>query len=314
MTEEINRIFRVVTHKPGLVKLFKSFGGQQDLGVTVDPETAGIQLWWVPQDWAIQVRGAGIGLPQLTAPPQGWVASLDRKWLNRDVGTLLKRDIPRFFEQQGTEYRQAHQRVVVSAPGEYSELLPAVVMLSSDLVDGEWGDYTELPGDVLLQLDEMIGCVVEVRCWVAHGEITAACAYRIGMIGWDSVLFLEMMYNTQGQELTAKAVEFAHGLASEVDGPPGYAVDIGVTLDGTVTVLRAWPAWSADPLHAEPVGVFRSLAASHDFDGTQSKWTWSPDARVYRRPAPQGAEETPPIEETTPEVLEGDWDVCGSMC
>lgn len=293
-TLDNTRPFRVMTHRPGLVKLFETFGGRQDTGVTVDPETAGLQLWWIPQDWAIQVLNAGIALPQLTAPPRGWIASLERKWLNRDVGTLLKRDIPRFFEQRGEEYQATHRRVVISAPGEHSELLPPVAMLSADLADGEWNEYTELPGDMLLQLDEMIACVVEVRCWVAHGEVTAAVPYRIGMIGWESNLFLEMMYNAQGQELTATAVEFAQGLASEVEGPPGYAVDVGVTIEGTTTVLRAWPAWAVDPLHADPAGVFRSLAASHDFDGNQTKWAWSPDARVYRRPAPPEAEETPP--------------------
>jgi hypothetical protein len=280
------------------VGLFEKFGGRQDTGVTVDPETAPLQLWWMSQDWAIQVLNAGIALPQLTAPPRGWIASLDRKWLGREVGTLLKRDIPKFFEQKGTDYRLAHRQVVASAPGEHSELLPPVVMLSVDLADGEWGDYSELPGDMMIQLDEMVGCVVEVRCWVSHGEITAACPYRIGMIGWESSLFLEMMYNAQGQELTAKAVEFAQGLASEVEGPPGYAVDIGVTIEGDSTVLRAWPAWAVDPLHADTTGVFRSLASSHDFDGTQGRWTWSPDARVYRRPAPdEKAEETEEIQE-----------------
>jgi hypothetical protein len=303
MENENERPFRVVTHKPGLVRLFESFGGRQDTGVTVDPDTAALQLWWIPQDWAIQVLNAGIALPQLTAPHPGWIASLDRKWLNRDVGTLLKRDIPRFFEQKGTEYRAAHRQVVVSAPGENSELLPPVAMLSVDLADNEWGGYSALPGDMMLQLDEMMACVVEVRCWVAHGEVTAAAPYRIGMLGWESSLFLEMMYNTQGQELTAKAVEFAGKMAAGVEGPPGYAVDIGATLDGTTTVLRAWPAWAVEPLHGDPVGVFRSLAASHDFDGTQGRWTWSPDVRVYQRPPV--AEETEGPQETE-ETQEGD--------
>ena len=290
--------FRVVTHKPGTVTFFAPFGATQDIGVSVDADKAAQDLWWMSQDWAVQVLQAGIELPQLTAPTPGWVAGLDQKWLNREVGTLLKRDIPRFFAQH-PEYCESHPQVVISIPAEHTELVPDRLMSSEQLAAGEMDGLDGLPDDMLLQIDSMMACVVEVRCWIANGELTVACPYRLGMIGWDSTLFLEMLFNSQGQELTQTAARFAQELAASVEGPPGYAVDIGVTLEGTPTVLRSWPAWAADPLSAEPSAVFAALAASHDFDQTHQRWRWNPDMRAYARLSPsEDAPEAPTIEPT----------------
>lgn len=276
------RPFLVVTHKPGVVNVLAPFGAQQDIGISVDPETADQTLWWMSQDWAVQVLKADIDLPQLTAPDAGWVAALDRKWLNREVGTLRKGDIPSFFAKH-PEYLTNHPQVVVSVPGEHTDLLSPQVLNTDDLAQGKIGSFDRLPDTSLLQLDAMLACVVEVRFWIADGQVTAAAPYRIGMIGWESSLFMEMLLNVQGQELAAKATDVAKELASTASAPPGYAVDLGVTIDGTVTVLRAWPAWAADPLHAEPVGVLSAITASHDFEHAAPQWRWSPDMAVYDR-------------------------------
>jgi len=277
-----HRSFRVVSHKPGILRVFEPFGGIADMGLNVDSDTAAWDLWWMSQDWAIQVLNAGIALPQLTSPQPGFIAGLADKWRNREVGTLLKRDIPRFFAKH-PEYTAAHPKVVLSTPGEHSELMTPEVCLAEDLAENHLPNFEHLPGDTLLQLDAMLPCVVEVRCWIANGEVTAFAPYRIGMVGWDSNLFQEMTFNTEGIKLTEQAVAFARQMVTEIDGPPGYAVDIGITLTGTPTVLRAWPAWATDPLHAEPSGVFRALSASHDFDHRHDRWRWNPDPRIYNR-------------------------------
>ena len=277
------RPFRVITHKPGLTASFAGFGGTQDVGVTVDAEMAGQTLWWMSQDWAVQFLRAGIELPQLLAPTPGWLAGLPQRFLNRRVGTLLKRDVARFFTQN-PDYLSDFPQAVLSLPAEHPELLPPQVASTADLATGALPpDYARLPDATLLQLDEMLGCVVEVRCWVAHGAVTASAPYRLGVVSWDSALFLEMLFNTEGQTLTQGAVDAAKVIAAEVDGPPGYALDLGVTVDGTVTVLRVWPVWGAEPLHADMAGVFTALVAAHDFDHTDTSWRWSPDLNVYSR-------------------------------
>lgn len=283
--------FRVVSHKPGVLYPMSGFGGVQDMGVTVDPDTAAATLWWMAPDWAVQVLRAGIELPQLTAPTPGFIAGLDSKWLHRQVGTLRLRDIPNFYVKH-PDYLQSHPQVVVSTPGEHAELVPPRVIPAADLAAGAAPGFEHLGEDTLLQIDEMLPCVVEVRVWIADGEVVAFCPYRIGMVGWDSALFLEMLVDAQGQKLTSEMVENARLLAAEVDGPPGYALDLGATLEGTCTVLRAWPAWSADPLGADPVGVFRALQAAHDFDGTGSSWRWTPDLAIYDRSFLDSAPET----------------------
>lgn len=276
------RPFKIVTHKPGLTSLLSGYGAVQDIGISVQPETAAQTLWWMPQDWAIQVLRAGIELPQLLAPHPGWLAGLGEEWLHRKVGMLRKRDIPGFYLKH-PHYLEDHPQVVVSTPGENCELLPARVCASAELANGTVTGFDYFPSGSFLQLDEMMPCVVEVRAWVAEKELTASCPYRIGMVPWESPLFLEMMLNPEGNQMVEKVVEFARRLAAEVEGPPGYAVDLGITAQGVVTVLRSWPAWSAEPLSADPTGVYRSLVAAHDFDGTQYEWRWTPDLAVYDR-------------------------------
>ena len=296
---ETTRPFRVVTHKPGIAGVLTPFGAVQDVGINVDPDTASRTLWWMPQDWAIQVLRAGVELPQLLAPHPGYMAGLDEGWLNREVGIFRKKDIQSFFEKH-PEYLEEHPQVVVSTPGETSELLPPRVASSASLALGVIDGFESLPDDSMLQLDEPKACVVEVRCWVTDKIVTAAAPYRIGSVGWESGLFLEMTFNTDGQALVGKGIEAASQIARTYPSPPGYAIDIGLTIEGEVTVLRVWPAWAAEPLHADPIGVLNSITAAHDFDRRYPQWVWSPDMNVYNRPqaedTPSEAPEAPPAE------------------
>ena len=306
-TEEIDetpetpdtRPFKVVTHKPAIVAVLAPFGGTQDIGISVDSNTADQTLWWMATDWAVQVLGAGITLPQLTAPGPGFVAGLPERFRNRKVGTLRKCDVVKYY-QKHPDAAATHPQIVLSIPGEITDLLSPEVVNAADLAQGIVPDnFARLPETTLLQLDEMLACVVEVRCWIADGEVTAAAPYRLGMVGWDSALFQEMLFNAEGQALCQGALDVAKVIAKEVDGPPGYALDIGVTVDGITTVLRAWPSWAVEPLHAEPTGVFAALAAGHDFDHT-GKWRWNPDLNVYARPESPTPEPTePPESEST---------------
>lgn len=282
------RPFLVVTHKTPLSRLLAPYGAEQNLGGTVDPEMAALTLWWCSQDWASQVLAAGVALPQLLAPTAGFVARLDRKWLNREVGHLRKRDIPAFFAKH-PGYLDEHPQVILSVGAEHSELRPPVVALSGDLAGAVFpSPYDGLPGDVVLQIDQPLDCAVEVRYWITDGQLTAACPYRMGVVSWESPLFLEMLFNTRGRELVGVADDAAKSFAAEVAGPPGYAVDLGVTLDSQVTVLRAWPSWSAEPFSADPTGVLQSLVASQDFDQIVDLdvWRWDPDLRIYDRAQP----------------------------
>ena len=280
------RPFYMVTHKTSLARYFGHLGVEQHFGVNVNPATAPISLWWCSQDWAAQAATAGIELPQLLAPTPGFVARLDKKkWLKRDVGHLRKSDIPSFYAKH-PDYLVEHPQVILSTGGEHTELIPPAVCTAEDLAAGNYpAPYNLLPGDVFLQLDQPLPCVIEVRYWVANGELTAACPYRLGMVGWDSNFFLEMLFNEEGRLLVGMADEVAGRFANEVDGPPGYAFDLGITTEGTVTVLRAWPSWAADPLAAEPMGVWTSIVAAHDFDQMVDLdvWRWDPDQRIYDR-------------------------------
>lgn len=279
------RPFFIITHKTPLARTFEPFGASQDLGANVNPETAALTLWWASQSWAAQVLENKVALPQLLAPTAGFVATLDPKWLHRQVGHLRKRDIPAFYAKHPGQVEE-HPQVILSTGSEHNELVPTLLVAAEDLAAGIFpAPYDSLHEDSALQLDQPINCAVEVRYWIAYGELTAACPYRMGVLSWESNLFLEMLFNAQGRELIAKADEVAQDFAHEVDGPPGYAIDLGVTLEGTVSVLRAWPTWAADPYSADNAGVLQSLVGSHDFDNLAENdiWRWNPDPHIYDR-------------------------------
>lgn len=279
------RPFLMVTHKSGMVGRFASFGAAQDLGGGVDRDTAENTVWWAPQDWLAQVLAAGVKLPQLLAPTPGFIAGLG---LQRKIVHLRKRDVPGFYAKH-PDLIQDHPEVVVSTGSEHSELKPPVWTGAYRLAKGEFPPpYDSLGPDVLLQLEEPTASVVEARYWITRGEVTAADAYRIGQIGWESPLFVEIMFNEQARELLTLADRFARDFAANhADyAPPGYAIDLGVSIDGVVSVVRAWPSWSADPLSADPTGVFRSILAAHDFDldfADNDPWRWNPDPEIYDR-------------------------------
>lgn len=296
-SENPEKKFRVITHKPGLLALFSPFGGFFDVGTSVDPATAADDHWWMSQDWASQVLRAGIEMPQLTAPTPGWIAGLDQRWLNRRVGTLRVRDLKGFFAKHPSLVKD-HPTVVVSVPGEFPELVPPSMFRSEDLAQGQAGYFSQhLPGHSMIQLDEILPCVVESRFWVADGEISASCPYRIGMVGWDSALFTEILLNPEAHPFLEQLHKTAQDFVEDVDGPPGYVFDMGITVEDTVTVLRSWPSWSVDPLSADINGVYRSLKASHDFTGEHFEWRWTPDLSVYSRQpvnSPGSAEDVDP--------------------
>ena len=281
----LTRPFLAVTHKSPLVRSFEPFGAVQEFGGNVNPDTASQTLWWCSQDWASQVVQAGVDIGQLLSPTPGFVAGLNQRWLHRKVGTLRKRDVPGFYAKH-PDYLTNYPTVILSTGTEHSELLAPVVASTTDLAQGTFpAPYTGLHDGVLIQLDEPLSCVAEVRYWVAHGELTAACPYRLGMIGWESSLFLEMLFISQGRDLITLADETAKNFAAEVEAPPGYVLDLGVTLEGQVTVLRSRPAWSAEPFSADPTGVLRAIVASHDFDRSvdYDRWRWTPDMKIYDR-------------------------------
>lgn len=281
--EAKSRDFLVVTHKPGVLFPFMAFGARQDIGISVDPDTAPHTLWWMGQEWASRVLAAGVGLPQLTAPGPGFIAALDEKWLHRRSGTLRLCDVQGYFSKHPEQVRNNPQVIISTTAGDFPEMLPSRLVNTDDLVEGKIpSGFDRLPPDVFVQVDEVFSCVAEVRCWVADGKIVATSVYRLGMVGWDSSLFLEMLFNAQGQELIAKAVGHASNLVSEVSGPPGYALDIGTNLEGVSTVLRAWPSWAVEPLSGNAEGVYQSLVASQVFEG-QNLWEWSPEPAYYDR-------------------------------
>ena len=62
--------------------------------------------------------------------------------------------------------------------------------------------------------------------------------------------------------------------------PPGFSIDVGTAPDGSWQLIKAAPAWAADPLEANPSGVVTAILAAQQpgFD----HWKWKPD-ELFRR-------------------------------
>lgn len=90
---EVDRPFRVVTHKNWLAAQFAPMGAVQDFGFDIDPATAKTTLWWAPGAWVVSALETGMRLPLLSCGPH-WLDRLPHRFTGRTVHTIPFNDVP----------------------------------------------------------------------------------------------------------------------------------------------------------------------------------------------------------------------------
>lgn len=140
-------------------------------------------------------------------------------------------------------------------------------------------DCGRLCPDQLVQVSDASSFVNEARFFITNNAVTAWSWYRIGGQWFGDPEF-------GGQH--APDPHRVRGLATEIartaKAPNGYSIDIGTSEDGTPLLIEANASWSSNPYDADITGVFASIVAAHDFDGTQAPWRF--DTAQYGKVAP----------------------------
>lgn len=262
------RPFRIVTHRSWLAALFQRQGGVQDFGMDIMVDGAQDTLWWAPGHWVARAAASGVHLP-LTSCGQKWLADQPRHLRGRRVVVVPSTRVIDVYESWNA--RALHLKL----PEVKTEVFEASVRDRREALL----DTARLDQDQLIQVSEPVMFVCEARFFIANGAVTAWSWYRLG----------EHWYGDENFDpLLGPDPLMLRGMASAVartaNAPRGYSVDIGFTEHGVPLLIEANASWSANPYDADITGVFSSVVAAHDFDGTQTVWRF--DTEQYGKVAP----------------------------
>lgn len=263
----MDRPFRIVTHRNWLAKHFAEFGAVQDFGFDIDPDTAEGTIWWAPGAWVACAYQSGVRLP-LTLCGHRWMETLPWDYKRR---TIIVRKIEDITDDPGAGQSE---RVHVKLPEAKLDSFPATVFSRKYLASTL--RQLHVPDGTLMQLSDVVNFTRECRFWIAHGRITAHSWYYVDGLASDHPAF------TPGAEREVERMAVvAERLLTEVDCPPGFTLDIGLTddlsPDAIPLVVEANAAWSSSPYDGNPRGIVESIVASHDFAGDYSRWRWRPN-------------------------------------
>lgn len=265
------RPFRVVTDKPWIAERFTEVGAECDLGTEIYAAEALETVWWAPGAWAASARSAGVRLPLLSCGPH-WLSGLPSAFVGRRVATgpLWRLGLHNNIDGLG-------DRVFVKLPEVKLPAVPAATYygryLSATLAQ------FHLPPDTLIQVQEPVEFVAEMRCWVVRSRVRTFSWYRIDDQIWGSDDWSPPPHNAP---TTLRILHFAQEVARSAAAPPGYVLDVGLTIDGRWLVVEANPAWSAGPYDGDPAGILEAITAAHDFDGRYPEWSWEPSPALQR--------------------------------
>lgn len=266
----MTRPFRVVTHKRWLAEQFAPMGAVQDFGFDIDPETATETIWWAPGAWVASALAAGVELPLLSCGAD-WLSNLPREYRGRAVGNYLLHDI----------FPGKTRAMFAKLPEAKLDWVPARVYAADSYLRRTLEGFG-LPEDTVWQLQDPVEFFCEARFWIAHRQIVARSFYRIGDAIWGSDDFEKKVSLSYAAGWAFDMRHFAEEVAANVDAPPGYVLDVGVTTEEDVLVVEANAAWSSGPYDGDPAGVFAAIEASHDFEGRYPQWRYRPHAALHK--------------------------------
>lgn len=274
----------VVTHRNWLFEHLAS--GADDITVVHDfglstPDMTPPDMertgWWMPTEHAARLLHAELPL-HLQAPGPEWMRRVPFAFTGRDIWVATLADVeadPKWL--RGSAFVKVAEFKTDDVPAGWHTDLPAWIELLHQ---------AGVPADSWLQLTrQRIPFDVEVRCFIANGEVTGTAVYRAGrMIFPDAAAPGEVM---------SCALNFARTVVNAMgdDQPNGYTLDVGWASDRDEwLVVEANPAWSSNPYDASPDGVRVSLAAATVPGSTSGDaFTWIPDPYLRQYAAQRAA-------------------------
>jgi hypothetical protein len=221
---------------------------------------------------ATRLFNAGVDLG-LLSPGPGWLATvpghlLGRRLICTRLGKLAADwDGPGIFRLAEQEFGELGGEIRYPDPAAFLRKFDAPSYRSPNLQIG---------------LHVIASAPVEYtdryRIFVANGQVSASTRMAAKPRAGRRRQFFEG--TAPGQ--TTAAEHFAQAVVDSTvwHQPPGFCIEVGTTPDCSWQLIKAAPAWAADPLKANPSGVVASILAAQQPD--YDHWKWAPDA-LFRR-------------------------------
>ncbi|MEH0110811.1 ATP-grasp domain-containing protein [Tersicoccus sp. MR15.9] len=261
----------------------------RDIGLDA-PVLDGATALWCPGVYATRMVATGLEHPFASFGPD-WPFFFPHRFLRRtviadrlsDVRWLAAASLP------GPVFGKLAEHKAPSAP---ARVYPSIDAFASRLRE-VFGDAAE---DLQVLVSAPIVFRAEYRCFIAHGQVTAASFYLLrtrtgGEITWDAFETAEQAPPVESAVRFAQqvvdALEDGHRAtgAPECGQPDGWVLDVGLDENGAWSVVEPNASWSSNPYHADPAGVVRSILASQDPAG-RPDWRWRPDPVLAARVRP----------------------------
>lgn len=251
------------------------------------PVLDGSTALWCSGAWALRLAKSGAAHPFL-APGPGWLPTVPAEFLRREVWTGTLADMP----YKGIDpmfYKLAEHKHSGVPAGLYlgrGKFRRTAIEALSALTDDDLAGLHYV-GSAPMAYSR------EYRCFIAHGQVTAASFYLAtvpGAYGIDVTITWDAYAPDAAPDASA-ATAFAQEVVDALGAgqPPGYTLDVGEDASGDFSVIEANAAWSSNVYHAPAAGVIESLLASQE--PGHPGWAWTPDALFLNRarPLPTGA-------------------------
>jgi hypothetical protein len=251
-----------------------------DLGLDVSHDLSHT-AWWSGHRFIARLAATpDVAQPRLSSPGAAWIASVDPRFIQRQVwaGQFVDAARSPLWSRSGGVFAKAAEIKL--------NLLPAAVHTDAQGFVDQAQSAGLAPGSGVV-LSEVTQFLSEFRCFVAPGPdgqpaVVASSAYLVGEVTWD---FWESATDAPD---SSEAAAFAQLVARATPGPAGYVIDVGRLADNSWAVVEPNASWSANPYHCDPAGVVASVLAAQDPAGGDNRWAWASDPAIdqYARPLP----------------------------
>ncbi|HEX9086972.1 MAG TPA: ATP-grasp domain-containing protein [Arthrobacter sp.] len=221
---------------------------------------------------ATRLLNAGVEL-DLLSPGPGWLATVPGHLLGRRLICIRLGKLPSAWDGPGTfhlaeqEYGTHGFETNYPDPAAFLRKFNAPSYRSPNLQFG-----------LHVIASTHVKYTDRYRVFITHGQMTASTR----MAAKPHPRRHRQFFEGTAPDQTKAAEHFGQVVADATawNQPPGFSIDVGTAPDGSWQLIKAAPAWAADPLEANPSGVVASILAAQE--PGLGRWKWVPDELFQR--------------------------------
>lgn len=221
---------------------------------------------------ATRLLNAGVDL-DLLSPGPGWLATVPGHLLGRRLICTRLGKLPSVWDGPGTFYLAEQEYGTLGFETSYPD--PAAFLRKFNAPSYR---SPNLQFGLRVIASTPVKYVDRYRIFIANGQVTASTR----MTAKPHPRRARQFFEGTTPDQTKAAEHFGQAVADATawNQPPGFSIDIGTAPDGSWQLIKAAPAWAADPLEANPAGVVTSILAAQE--PAFGRWKWVPDELFQR--------------------------------